>query len=56
MGRARQALKLQVDEQLWGGEDNVEDETTAGEGTAKDQGAQEPEEAVDGKGEVEGRV
>lgn len=47
---------MQVDEQLRGGKDEVKDQGTAREGGAVEEGAQEPEERVDSKGEVEGGV
>lgn len=39
---------MQVDEELRRGEDEIEDERAAGEGGAEDEGAEEPEEGMDG--------
>ena len=55
-GRARLTLEQEVDEELGGGEDEVQDQRAAREGGAEEEGAQDPEEAVEGEGEVEGLV
>ena len=47
---------MQVDEQLWSGEDDVEDQTAPGEGAAEEEGAEQPEEAMDGEGDVESLI
>lgn len=56
VGRAGQALEVEVDEELGGREEEVEEERCAGEGAAPEDCAQQPEEEVDGNGEVEGLV
>lgn len=54
--RACDALELEVYEELRGGEDEVEDQRAAREAGAEDEGAQQPEEAVDEEGCIEGLV
>ena len=56
MGGAREALELQVDQKLRGGEEEVEGQRATCERGAEDEGAEEPEEGVDGEGEVEGCI
>jgi hypothetical protein len=50
------ALKGELDEQLRGREDQVKEERAAGKAAEEEEGAEEPEEAVDEEGEVESLV
>jgi hypothetical protein len=50
---AGEALEVELDEQLRGREEQVEDDGRAGERGAEDEGAQEPPEQVDGEGDAE---
>jgi hypothetical protein len=50
------ALEEELDEQLGGGEKQVEKQRAAGEGGVVEDEAEEPEEEVDEEGEVEGLV
>jgi hypothetical protein len=56
VGGTGDALELQVDEQLRGREEEVEQQAAAGEGGAVDEGAQQPVEEVDEEGQVEGEI
>lgn len=47
---------MQVDEELGRGEHEIQDQRAAGEGGAEYEGAQQPEQGVEGQREVEGEV
>jgi hypothetical protein len=49
-------LEEELDEQLGGGEEEVEDERAPSEGAEVEESADEPEEAMNEEGQVEGLV